>query len=133
MQKFPLLIVAIQFCLQIMARTKNPGQKKHEAPAGIYRPKASLKLMIIKAAGRTLGNWVAKKKKPRRYRPGIVALREIRLFQKTTNLLINKLPFQRLVKEIVQDKMPNLRFQSAAIAALQVCFQFSCTSGLGLN
>ena len=58
-------------------------------------------------------------KKPHRYRPGTVALREIRKYQKSTDLLIRKLPFQRLVKEISQDFKIDLRFQSAAIAALQ--------------
>ena len=42
-------------------------------------------------------------KKPHRYRPGTVALREIRRFQKSTELLIRRLPFQRLVREIAQD------------------------------
>ena len=58
-------------------------------------------------------------KKPRRYRPGTVALREIRRFQKSTELLIRKLPFQRLVREIAQDFKTDLRFQSAAVGALQ--------------
>ena len=48
-------------------------------------------------------------KKPHRYRPGTVALREIRRYQKSTELLIRKLPFQRLVREIAQDfKTPAL-------------------------
>lgn len=55
------------------------------------------------------------------YRPGTVALREIRRYQKSTELLIRKLPFQRLVREIAQDFKTDLRFQSAAIGALQVC------------
>ncbi len=55
-----------------------------------------------------------------RYRPGTVALREIRRYQKSTELLIRKLPFQRLVREIAQDFKTDLRFQSAAIGALQV-------------
>ena len=42
-------------------------------------------------------------KKPHRYRPGTVALREIRRYQKSTELLIRRLPFQRLVREIAQD------------------------------
>ena len=42
-------------------------------------------------------------KKPHRFRPGTVALREIRRYQKSTELLIRKLPFQRLVREIAQD------------------------------
>lgn len=58
-------------------------------------------------------------KKPHRYRPGTVALREIRRYQKSTELLIRKLPFQRLVREIAQDFKTDLRFQSAAIGALQ--------------
>ena len=58
-------------------------------------------------------------KKPFRYRPGTVALCEIRRYQKTTELLIRKLPFARLVREIAQDFKTDLRFQADAIAALQ--------------
>lgn len=58
-------------------------------------------------------------KKTRKYRPGTLALREIRKFQKGGQLLIPMLPFQRLVKEIAQDVRKDLRWQSAAIAALQ--------------
>lgn len=50
---------------------------------------------------------------------GTVALREIRKFQKSTDLLIRKLPFQRLVREIAQDYKSDLRFQSSAVLALQ--------------
>ena len=60
-------------------------------------------------------------KKPHRYRPGTVALREIRRFQKTTELLIRKAPFQRIVHKITQNLFPHkdLRFQSLAVLALQ--------------
>ena len=58
-------------------------------------------------------------KRPHRFRPGTVALREIRKFQKSTELLIRKLPFQRLVREIAQDFKTDCRFQSTAILALQ--------------
>ena len=58
-------------------------------------------------------------KKPFRHRPGTVALREIRRYQKPTELLIRKLPFQRLVREIAQDFKTDLRFQSSAVVALQ--------------
>ena len=57
--------------------------------------------------------------KPHRYRAGTVALQDIPHFQKTSVLLIWKLPFQRLVREIAQDFKTDLRFQSAAI----LCFQ----------
>ena len=58
-------------------------------------------------------------KKPHRYRPGTVALQEIRHYQKSTDLLIKKLPFQHVVREIAQDIKTDLRFQSSAIMALQ--------------
>ncbi|PAV60800.1 hypothetical protein WR25_17775 [Diploscapter pachys] len=58
-------------------------------------------------------------KKPHHYRPGTVALREIRRYQKSTELLLRKLPFQRLVREIAQDFKTDLRFQSSAVLALQ--------------
>lgn len=58
-------------------------------------------------------------KKPHRFRPGTVALREIRKYQKSTELLMSRLPFQRLVREIAQDFKADLRFQSSAILALQ--------------
>ena len=50
-----------------------------------------------------------------------MALREIRRFQKTTDVLIRKAPFQRLVRQITQELFPNkdLRFQSIAVLALQ--------------
>ena len=59
-------------------------------------------------------------RKPRRFRPGTVALRNIRKYQKSTELLIAKLSFQRLVKEVVWKKFARqYRFQSAALLALQ--------------
>ena len=59
-------------------------------------------------------------KKPHRYRPGIVALREIRKYQKSTDLLIRKMPFCRIVKEIMFEWL-NVRYriQAAAMLALQ--------------
>jgi histone H3 len=58
-------------------------------------------------------------KKPHRFRPGTVALREIRKYQKTAELLLLKLPFQRLVCEVAQDFKADLRFQKHAVEALQ--------------
>ena len=58
-------------------------------------------------------------KKPHRYRPGTIAVCEIRRYQKSTELLIRKLPFQHLVREIETDYRSDLRFQSVAIMAMQ--------------
>ena len=57
--------------------------------------------------------------KPHRYRVGTAALRDIRHFQGSTALLIRKMPFQRLVREIAQDYKTDLQFQSAAVLCLQ--------------
>ena len=61
----------------------------------------------------------AEGKKPRRYRPGTVTLQEICRYQKSMELLIGRLPFQRLVREIAQDYKGRLNFASGAILALQ--------------
>ncbi|ORM41215.1 histone H3.3 [Babesia sp. Xinjiang] len=94
-----------------MARTKQTARKSTGG-------KAPRKQLATKAA-RKAAPVTAGVKKPHRYRPGTVALREIRKFQKSTELLIRKLPFQRLVREIAQDFKTDLRFQSQAVLALQ--------------
>lgn len=58
-------------------------------------------------------------KKPHRFKPGTVALREIRKYQRSTEFLIRRLPFQRLVREFAQDAKTDFRFQAAALEALQ--------------
>ena len=58
-------------------------------------------------------------KKPHRFKPGTVALREIRKYQRSTEFLIRRLPFQRLVREFAQDAKTDVRFQAAALEALQ--------------
>ncbi|CAD8067883.1 unnamed protein product [Paramecium sonneborni] len=60
-----------------------------------------------------------KSKKSKRYRPGTIALKEIRKYQDSSNLLIRKLPFQRLVRELAGFSEKEMRFQSSAILALQ--------------
>ena len=55
----------------------------------------------------------------RRFRPRMMALKEIRHYQKFTGFLIRKLPFQRLVREITIDVAQEMRFQSLALLALQ--------------
>ncbi|KAF8305391.1 histone-fold-containing protein [Clavulina sp. PMI_390] len=64
--------------------------------------------------------------KKKRYRPGTIALREIRKYQKSTDLLIAKLPFSRLVREVAMemytdysDGAAGMRWQSSALLALQ--------------
>lgn len=102
-----------------MARTKQDARQagKGKAPRKRLAAKASRK-----APPATNGV-----KKPHRFRPGTVALREIRKYQKSTNLLIPKLSFQRLVREKMQIWGPNYsdgkgkdwRVQASALLALQ--------------
>jgi len=83
-----------------MARTKQTARKS----TGGKAPRKQLATKAARKSAPSTGGI----KKPHRFRPGTVALREIR-----------KLPFQRLVREIAQDFKTDLRFQSAAIGALQ--------------
>ncbi|TEA25050.1 hypothetical protein DBR06_SOUSAS6010024, partial [Sousa chinensis] len=76
------------------------------------------KKLATKAACKSVPS-TGRLKKPQRYRPGTVALSEIRRCQKSTELLIHKLPFQHLARKIAQDFKTDLRFQSAATGALQ--------------
>jgi histone H3 len=101
-----------------MARTKQTARKS----TGGKAPRKQIKpLHLASKAARKVAQTsnTGGVKKPHRYKPGTVALREIRRYQKSTELLIRKLPFQRLVREIAQDFKSDLRFQSSAIGALQ--------------
>lgn len=104
------------------ARTKQTGKggKKQTAAAKAKAAAAKAK-PVRKATGKKVprADVSPAGKKPRRNHPGTVALREIRKYQKTTDLLIRRLPFQRLVREIAQDHKTDLRFQASAILALQ--------------
>lgn len=60
-----------------------------------------------------------KQQRSRRFRAGTVALREIRKYQKSTKVLLRKLPFQRLVREIAFDFKNDVRFTSTALLGLQ--------------
>lgn len=95
----------------LMARTKQTARKS----TGGKAPRKQLATKAARKSAPATGGV----KKPHRFKPGTVALREIRKFQKSTELLVRKLPFQRLVREIAQDFKSDLRFQSSAVLALQ--------------
>ena len=103
-----------------MARTKQTARKS----TGGKAPRKQLATKAARKSAPASGGF----KKPHRYRPGTVALREIRKYQKNTELLIKKAPFQRLVREIAQDYKNELRFQSTAILALQEAAESYLTS-----
>lgn len=92
-----------------MARTKQIPKKCAEGKA----PQRELKTKTSQTSNRPTSGM----KKSRRYRPGTVALREIRRYQKSTNLLIPKAPFRNLVREIIDTKFnKDLKLQSTAVS-----------------
>lgn len=96
-----------------MARTKHTARKSTSAT------KAPRKTIARKAVRKTAGTSQGIKK-VRRSKQGTVATREIKRYQKSTELLIRKLPFSKLVRELVQSSNKNdVRFQGLAIQALQ--------------
>jgi histone H3 len=94
-----------------MARTKQTARKSTGG-------KAPRKQLATKAA-RKMGSGQGGVKKPHRFRPGTVALREIRKYQKSTDLLLPRAPFRRLVREIAQELRNDVRFEATALEALQ--------------
>ena len=109
-----------------MARSKPHGMGKSPKHLAILQAQASARKGLVASAVQKSAPQQAKK--PRRYRPGKVALREIRKYQNSTHRLIRKLSFQRLVREIAQNMVQDnptylssggYRFQVAAFVALQ--------------
>eukprot|EP01084_Bolivina_argentea_P099640 179092_1 len=108
-----------------MARTKQTarGGSGGKTPRKTIAAKAHAK----GARKRTSKTRFSSKKKPsapgikshRRFRPGTVALRDIKKYQKVTDLLLRRLPFQRLVREITAGWNAQAKFASAALLALQ--------------
>lgn len=98
-------------------RTVQTGKAQKEPRKRTAAPRVLTQKQIKANAGKSVkSNGL---KKPHRYKPGTVALREIRKYQKSTELLLRKSPFQRLVREIASDYKTELRFQSMAVEALQ--------------
>ncbi|XP_031232142.1 histone H3.3-like [Mastomys coucha] len=98
-------------CAHTIARTEQTDRKSTGG-------KASRKQLATKAARKSAPS-TGGVEKPHRYKPGSVALCEIRRNQKSTELLIRKLLFQCLVQEIAQDFKADLCFQNAVIGASQ--------------
>ncbi len=94
-----------------MARYKQTTRYSNGGKA----PRIHLAIMAARKLARRMGGV----KKPHRYRPGTVAIHEIRKYQKNTDFLIRKAPFKRLVKEIATNLKSDLRMQSIALLALQ--------------
>lgn len=91
-----------------MARTKQTARRSTGG-------KAPRKQLATKAARKSAPSATGGVKKPHRYRPGTVALREIRHYQKSTELLCRKAPMARLMREILQDFKTDIRITQGAL------------------
>ena len=106
-----------------MARTKQTSRKSTSGAPMLSQNEAR-RVAAARAEARHRGGKKPRTdaKKPRRYRPGTVALRDIRRYQRSTELLIRRAPFNHLVRELVQDlqcRGIELRVSSMAVTALQ--------------
>jgi histone H3 len=103
-----------------MARIKQRAGKSPNA-SFVLRPKQIIRTYAVKKSLSAIKAGTVRK--PHRYRPGTVALREIRHYQKSTELLIGKAPFSRLVHKVAEDYGQQMNkyfcFQSTAVLALQ--------------
>ncbi|KAH9482737.1 Alpha-glucosides permease mph3 [Psilocybe cubensis] len=125
---------------QTVQRASGSGKRKAPAPDASDPPTPVPKKSKMATARKSTGGRPprpiprhsnatdgAAPRKPHRYRPGTVALREIRKYQKSTDLLLQKLPFSRVVREITMEMTTDtnfrdsadLRWQSSALLALQ--------------
>ena len=101
-----------------MARVK----LKFPRPVRTYREEFSLPRDILQGSrAKKRADAVRQERaiRQRRYRPGTVALREIRKYQKSTDLLIQKQPFRRLVRQVAVNINNTIRFQESALLAIQ--------------
>src|SRR5258705_9468259 len=103
-----------------MARTKQTARKS----TGGKAPRKQLATKAARKSAPATGGV----KKPHRFRPGTVALREIRRYQKSTELLIRKLPFQRLVREIAQDFKVSIHCFYCTVSCADLCHRRICAS-----
>ncbi len=100
-----------------MARVKQTARKSTGGVPPCFH-------LVTKAARSARQKTIAVRK-PHRWRPGTVAAREIRKFQKTTDLLIRKAPFQHLVREVaLKFGKSDLQMQSTAVLALQEAAEY---------
>ena len=131
--RYQLATAGARAAAEAARREAQAARGKYEAAQRRLRQARANEVRAQAIAARARGA-TAGIKKPHRYRPGTVALREIRRYQKGTDLLIRKAPFQRLVREIMEDlprrysRLPNYgqvqsdppdRWQSTALLALQ--------------
>lgn len=128
-----LAFCKLKFFKMVRLNQQEKTQMARKSTSGINQLQTTIKSERVSSILQTKRNIVARKstsnvksssqgvtKKKKRFRPGTVALREIRKYQRTTELLIRRAPFQRLVREICLSYGHNdIRFKVDALLAIQ--------------
>ena len=98
-----------------MPKQKNTASRVSPKKVSKQKPGSKISSVSKKIAKKTapaVGGMKSKVAKTMRFKPGTVALREIKRYQKQTNMLLPRSPFQRLVRHITMSIDNDLRFQS---------------------
>ena len=98
-----------------MARSKIEAAKKDKT--GIH------KMGKQKAADTKKASQQEAEPNKRKYRPGMRALRDIKMYQRSTDLLLPKIALYRVIKEMTAKIFPDARYSNAAINAIQNCVE----------
>lgn len=99
-----------------MARTKQTARKSTGG-------KAPRKQLATKAARKSAIQSASQGTKKLRYKSGMVALKEIRRYQKSTENVVRKAPFQRMVRDITSKIRDDMRYQAQCLSALHEAFE----------
>ena len=108
----PFLAMAAEAAQSARAAKKHPHSPDGED--GIKQARKKLPSIPLRKKVSTGGV-----KKPHHFRPGTVALQEIRKYQRSTDLLCRRLSVAYLIREISQDFKVGLRFQATALLTIQ--------------
>lgn len=103
-------------CEAVATSTQTPSKRKSVVPQRSKKAPRGTKTLVTKNNKSVIVD--GEKKKKRRFRPGTVALREIRALQSTTNFLIPEAPMYRLIQQIAQEQKSGVRMTKLARKAL---------------
>jgi histone H3 len=127
----PLFLYFISVILTMAGITKSAVVAKRPSKNVASRKSHKASRAIAKKEARSPRASASGTKRQHRWRPGTVALREVRKYQSTTDMLIQRAPFRRLVREIVTTFKDTIRMSSSALEAIQEATESYIVSVLG--
>lgn len=108
-------------CEAVAPCPPSPSKRKSTVPQRAKKAPRGTKTLVSKNNKSVIVD--GEKKKKRRFKPGTVALREIRALQSTTNFLVPEAPMYRLIKQITQEQKSGARMTKNARQALQTAVE----------